>query len=79
MIVSILAPYRKDDCELGRIDNKEDFKHVARKLTKLIMEKEMRAVSAGGPPPSVTKETKKKATKFIAEFMSKFGEQYSRV
>lgn len=32
VMVNILNAYRKSDCKLGRIQNTEDFKHLARKV-----------------------------------------------
>lgn len=32
VMVNILNAYRKPDCKLGRIQNTEDFKHLARKV-----------------------------------------------
>jgi [histone H3]-lysine36 N-trimethyltransferase len=32
VIVQHLGPYRKDTCEIGKITNNEDFKHLARKV-----------------------------------------------
>lgn len=34
-IVQCLNPYRKPDCKVGRITTTEDFKHLARKVTRL--------------------------------------------
>ena len=36
-IVQCLNPYRKPDCKLGRISNTDDFKHLARKVTRMIV------------------------------------------
>lgn len=32
VMVNILNAYRKPDCKLGRIQNTDDFKHLARKV-----------------------------------------------
>jgi len=32
-IVGVLNPYRKSDCRQGRINNNEDFKYLARKVS----------------------------------------------
>lgn len=37
VMVNILNAYRKPDCKLGRIQNTEDFKHLARKVTLLVL------------------------------------------
>jgi [histone H3]-lysine36 N-trimethyltransferase len=34
VIVQHLGPYRKDTCEIGKITNNEDFKHLARKVRR---------------------------------------------
>lgn len=34
VMVHFLNPYRKNDCKQGRITNTEDFKHLARKVTR---------------------------------------------
>lgn len=37
IMVNILNAYRKPDCKLGRIQNTEDFKHLARKVLDIII------------------------------------------
>lgn len=37
VIVHYLNPFRKPDCKSGRITNTEDFKHLARKVSYLIV------------------------------------------
>lgn len=32
VIVQHLGPYRKDSCQVGRITNNDDFKHLAKKV-----------------------------------------------
>lgn len=32
VIVQHLSPYRKENCQIGRITNNEDFKHLAKKV-----------------------------------------------
>merc|ERR1711907_215934 len=41
-IKEYLGKFRKPDCPYGRITNTEDFKHVCRKITHTIIEKEMK-------------------------------------
>lgn len=36
VIVQHLGPYRKDGCKTGRITNNDDFKHLAKKVNKII-------------------------------------------
>ncbi|KTF75336.1 hypothetical protein cypCar_00033330 [Cyprinus carpio] len=74
-IVQCLNPYRKPDCKLGRISNTEDFKHLARKLTHGVMNKELK--SCKNPEDLECNENVKHKTKeYIKKYMQKFGTVY---
>ncbi|KAG7469756.1 hypothetical protein MATL_G00132080 [Megalops atlanticus] len=74
-IVQCLNPYRKPDCKLGRISNTEDFKHLARKLTHGVMNKELK--SCKNPEDLECNENVKHKTKeYIKKYMQKFGPIY---
>ncbi|KAK1894925.1 Histone-lysine N-methyltransferase SETD2 [Dissostichus eleginoides] len=74
-IVQCLNPYRKPDCKLGRIINTEDFKHLARKLTHGVMNKELKACN--NPEDLECNENVKHKTKeYIKKYMQRFGTVY---
>ncbi|XP_028326057.1 histone-lysine N-methyltransferase SETD2 isoform X2 [Gouania willdenowi] len=74
-IVQCLNPYRKPDCKSGRISNTEDFKHLARKLTHGVMNKEMKACN--NPEDLECNENVKHKTKeYIKKYMQRFGSVY---
>ncbi|KAM9783170.1 histone-lysine N-methyltransferase SETD2 [Neosynchiropus ocellatus] len=74
-IVQCLNPYRKPDCKLGRISNTEDFKHLARKLTHGVMNKELKACN--NPEDLECNENVKHKTKeYIKKYMQRFGTVY---
>uniref|UniRef100_A0AAV2MCY9 [histone H3]-lysine(36) N-trimethyltransferase n=1 Tax=Knipowitschia caucasica TaxID=637954 RepID=A0AAV2MCY9_KNICA len=74
-IVHCLNPYRKPDCKLGRIVNTEDFKHLARKLTHGVMNKELKACT--NPEDLECNENVKHKTKeYIKKYMQRFGSVY---
>ncbi|XP_048880874.1 histone-lysine N-methyltransferase SETD2 isoform X2 [Brienomyrus brachyistius] len=74
-IVQCLNPYRKPDCKLGRISNTDDFKHLARKLTHGVMNKELK--SCKNPEDLECNENVKHKTKeYIKKYMQKFGPLY---
>ncbi|XP_018596231.1 histone-lysine N-methyltransferase SETD2 isoform X2 [Scleropages formosus] len=74
-IVQCLNPYRKPDCKSGRISNTEDFKHLARKLTHGVMNKELK--SCKNPEDLECNENVKHKTKeYIKKYMQKFGPVY---
>ncbi|XP_055520671.1 histone-lysine N-methyltransferase SETD2 isoform X2 [Leucoraja erinacea] len=74
-IVLCLNPYRKPDCKLGRIVATEDFKHLARKLTHGVMNKELKQCK--NPEDLECNENVKHKTKeYIKKYMQKFGAIY---
>lgn len=46
LVVKLLQPYMSSSCRVGRIDNVADFKHLARKFTHSILEKEISRVGS---------------------------------
>eukprot|EP00050_Salpingoeca_kvevrii_P022530 m.127857 g.127857 ORF g.127857 m.127857 type:complete len:101 (+) comp9736_c0_seq2:3-305(+) len=75
VIVEVLNKYRKDDCKVGRITSKEDFKYLAKKLCKLILEKESKK---GNPIPTCDEDFKHKAKNFCKSYMKQFGAEFQR-
>ncbi|XP_054990542.1 histone-lysine N-methyltransferase SETD2 isoform X2 [Sorex araneus] len=74
-IVQCLNPYRKPDCKVGRITTTEDFKHLARKLTHGVMNKELKYCK--NPEDLECNENVKHKTKeYIKKYMQKFGVVY---
>ncbi|CAH2281806.1 histone-lysine N-methyltransferase SETD2 isoform X4 [Pelobates cultripes] len=74
-IVQCLNPYRKPDCKIGRINTTEDFKHLARKLTHGVMNKELKYCK--NPEDLDCNENVKHKTKeYIKKYMQKFGSVY---
>ncbi|KAM4705207.1 histone-lysine N-methyltransferase SETD2 [Rhinophrynus dorsalis] len=74
-IVQCLNPYRKPDCKNGRINTTEDFKHLARKLTHGVMNKELKYCK--NPEDLDCNENVKHKTKeYIKKYMQKFGSVY---
>uniref|UniRef100_A0A8D0DU92 Histone-lysine N-methyltransferase SETD2 n=1 Tax=Salvator merianae TaxID=96440 RepID=A0A8D0DU92_SALMN len=74
-IVQCLNPYRKPDCKVGRITTTEDFKHLARKLTHGVMNKELKYCKT--PEDLECNENVKHKTKeYIKKYMQKFGAVY---
>uniref|UniRef100_A0A667ZXC8 [histone H3]-lysine(36) N-trimethyltransferase n=1 Tax=Myripristis murdjan TaxID=586833 RepID=A0A667ZXC8_9TELE len=74
-IVQCLNPYRKPDCKFGRISNTDDFKHLARKLTHGVMNKELKACK--NPEDLECNENVKHKTKeYIKKYMQRFGSVY---
>ncbi|XP_069715217.1 histone-lysine N-methyltransferase SETD2 [Phaenicophaeus curvirostris] len=74
-IVQCLNPYRKPDCKVGRITTTEDFKHLARKLTHGVMNKELKYCK--NPEDLECNENVKHKTKeYIKKYMQKFGALY---
>jgi histone-lysine N-methyltransferase SETD2 len=73
----VLQPFLKEDCKLGHIQNTDDFKHLARKFTHMIMEKEMsRATKI--EELDLNKRIKMKTQEFITRYMQRFNGNYSR-
>ena len=70
----------------GRIETKEDFKYLARKLTHTILEKEMSRIASLSLSSSsscdldlaLTDSKKAKAHEYVTNYMRKFPNGYSR-
>ncbi|KAK2495114.1 hypothetical protein MC885_007787 [Smutsia gigantea] len=74
-IVQCLNPYWKPDCKVGRITTTEDFKHLARKLTHGIMNKELKHCKS--PEDLECNDSVKHKTKeYMKKYMQKFGAVY---
>uniref|UniRef100_A0A4Y6EZ29 [histone H3]-lysine(36) N-trimethyltransferase n=1 Tax=Brachionus koreanus TaxID=1199090 RepID=A0A4Y6EZ29_9BILA len=77
LIIKILQPFLNKDCKYGHIRNNEDFKHLARKFTHTIMEKEIsRATNL--EELDLDKRIKLKAKDYICKYMQKFRDGYSK-
>ncbi|CAD5116026.1 DgyrCDS4959 [Dimorphilus gyrociliatus] len=74
-VVHVLNPYHKTDCKQGRIKNNDDFKTLARKLTHLIMMKELKHCR-NIQDLEVNLDVKSKAKSFIETYMQKFDKEY---
>jgi histone-lysine N-methyltransferase SETD2 len=68
----------------GRIETKEDFKYLARKLTHTILEKEMSRIASLSLSSScdldlaLTDSKKAKAHEYVTNYMRNFPNGYSR-
>ena len=76
-IVKLLEPYLKPDCKYGYIQNVDDFKHLARKFTHIIIEKEMSRTTIM-EELELSKRVKVKTQEYISKYMSVFANGYSR-
>jgi len=74
-IITYLNPYHKIDCQQGRITSSEDFKHLARKITHAILDKELKHCRHLDDL-EVNENVKGKARDFVVKYMSKFGAIY---
>eukprot|EP00127_Corallochytrium_limacisporum_P006169 Clim_evm8s220 gene=Clim_evmTU8s220 len=82
-VIRYLSKYRKETCITGRIESKEDFKFLARKMTHMIVLKEHKKAESKASADREYKhswgfEAKHKGNvhKFITDYMAKFGEVY---
>lgn len=79
LVIKLLQPYMKDDCKFGHVTNNDDFKHLARKFTHSILEKELgRMTAAESEEVELTKRVKIKAHEYINKYMFKFKGDYTR-
>ncbi|KAK7065809.1 Histone-lysine N-methyltransferase setd2 [Halocaridina rubra] len=76
-IVSVLNPYRRDDCRIGRITCNDDFKYLARKLTHFVMIKELKQLHSV-EDLECNDSVKYKTKDFVRKYMSKYGEEFKR-
>lgn len=78
LVINLLKPYLNVDCKVGHIKNNEDFKHLARRFTHTIIEKEI-ARAADPKEIDIDKRIKQKSHEYISKYMLKFGSSgYSR-
>lgn len=76
-IRSCLNAYMRPSCRAGRIENKDDYRHLAKKLTYGIMEKESKQCERM-EDLEVNDVVKSKTKAYIKNYMEKFGEVYRR-
>jgi histone-lysine N-methyltransferase SETD2 len=78
LVVHCLNKHRKPDCKSGRILNLSDFKHLARKLTHTIIDKE---ISRKGSYENLqfVDSVRHKTKEFVRAYMKKCGPVYKRV
>lgn len=77
LVIKLLEVYLKEDCKCGRIRSTDDFKHLARKFTHTIMEKEMSRVTKL-EELDLNKRVKIKTQEYVSQYMNKFKGGYSR-
>ncbi len=78
LIVKLLQPYMKIDCKVGRITNTDDFKHLARKFTHTILEKELLRHTNPDDVNDANKRVIIKTKEYLKKYMMKFKGEYSR-
>lgn len=72
-----LTRYRKKDCQVGKITNDADFKHLCRKITHIVVQKET-AKDAPKDASGLDDDTKHKVKNFVKSYMKKTGAVYAR-
>eukprot|EP00095_Tigriopus_kingsejongensis_P009226 maker-scaffold851_size88925-snap-gene-0.19 protein:Tk09226 transcript:maker-scaffold851_size88925-snap-gene-0.19-mRNA-1 annotation:"hypothetical protein D910_01074" len=77
VIVKVLTSFRQDGTKKGPIKSKEDFKHLAKKLTHYIMSKEQKHCTRI-EDLRCSDSVKKKTTEYVKKYMLKFGDAYKR-
>lgn len=75
-IVKILDPYRRKGVK-GYISTTEDFKHLAKKLTYSIMQKEMKQCKAI-EELKASEKVKKKAAEYVQKYMKRYESDYQK-
>jgi len=76
VIVKALDPFRNPKSK-GHIKTNEDFKHLAKKLTYVIYEKE-RTRTKPGIEIKITDKMKEKASEYVKKKMSTYDKEYKR-
>merc|ERR1712150_188898 len=76
IVVKILDPYRKKGVK-GHIGNTDDFKHLAKKFTYTIMQKELK-VCKSIDELKANEKVKKKASDYVNKYMKKYEREYKR-
>nr|XP_059883691.1 LOW QUALITY PROTEIN: histone-lysine N-methyltransferase SETD2-like [Delphinus delphis] len=74
-IVQCLNPYWKPDCKVGRITTTEDFKHLARKLTHGVTNKELKYCK-NPKDLECNEDVRHKTKEYIKKYMQRFGAVY---
>lgn len=78
-VIKVLGRYSKKECAVGRITNGNDFKHLARKFTHIIAEKESTVTNTEGGTALIFGDTvKHKVKNFVKGQMQKMGPVYAR-
>jgi hypothetical protein len=72
VVVNILKPYLNEKTKFGHIKNSDDFKHLARKFTHTILEKEISRVTKL-EALEIDNRIKIKSQEYITTYMSKFN------
>jgi len=75
-IVKILDPYRRKGVK-GYIGTTEDFKHLAKKLTYSIMQKEIKQCKTV-EELKATEKVKKKAAEYVLKYMKRYEGEYQK-
>ncbi|ELU11299.1 hypothetical protein CAPTEDRAFT_160468 [Capitella teleta] len=76
-IITCLGPYRKPDCKMGRISTTEEFKHLARKITHAVLDKELK-YCRHLEDLEVNENVKGKAKDYVKKYMERFGVVYKK-
>lgn len=71
LVVNLLKPYLNEKCRFGHIRNTDDFKHLARKFTHTIIEKELSRATRL-EELDLDNRVKAKSKEYISSYMAKF-------
>ena len=77
LVVKIMQPYMRNECKIGRIANVDDFKHLARKFTHLIMDKEL-SRTTNLEELKLDNRVRMKAEELVKRTMAKCGAEYAK-
>lgn len=77
-IRQVLDVYRTPQCNQGRIEDKEDFKFLARKFTHSAVELEVERHKNNPEALKFSSRHKPKIKDYIRKYMSRFGKVYKR-
>ena len=73
LVIKILQAFMRDECKVGRITNIDDFKHLARKFTHVIMEKELSRLASSSDMELLSRKVRPKTEEYIKKYMHRFG------
>ncbi|XP_034124665.1 probable histone-lysine N-methyltransferase CG1716 isoform X2 [Drosophila guanche] len=76
-VADFLRPFRKDNCQMGRITSDADYKFLIKRLTEHVITKEMRYCEMSGHPLICNDSVKHKSHEFINQYMLKKGRVYT--